>query len=78
MTDGVYIRPPYPASWARMFGKGRVYVTGIGHKPETWANPAFRTLLNGGIQWALGRVQADITPNLETVTPKYAELPGKK
>ena len=80
MKDGVYQRPPYPASWARIFGKGRVFVTSMGHLEETWSSPVFQTLLNGGIQWALGRVEADIRPNLETAAPKYAELPatGKK
>jgi len=78
MKDGLYQRPPYPATWARMYGKGRVFVTGMGHLEETWTNPVFQSVLNGGIQWALGRVQADLTPNLETVAPKYAELPAKK
>ncbi len=75
MKDSLYFRPPYPASWARVFGKGRVFVTSMGHLEETWTNPVFQTLLVGGIQWALGRVEADITPNLETAAPKYAELP---
>jgi len=80
MKDGLYQRPPYPATWARMYGKGRVFVTGMGHLEGTWTNPVFQTILNGGIQWALGRIEADITPNLETAAPKYAELPttGKK
>jgi type 1 glutamine amidotransferase len=75
MKEALYARPPYPATWARKFGKGRVFVTGLGHREDVWTNPAFQTLLVGGIQWALGRVDADITPNLEIVTPKYAEYP---
>lgn len=80
MKDGLYQRPPWPATWARMYGQGRVFVTGMGHLEETWTNPVFQSVLNGGIQWALGRVKADITPNLDTAAPKYAELPqtGKK
>lgn len=80
MADTLYKRPPYPASWARLFGKGRVFVTSMGHLEDTWSNPVFQTVLTGGIQWALGRVEADISPNLETAAPKYAELPptGKK
>ncbi len=80
MKDGLYQRPPYPAAWARMYGKGRVFVVGMGHLEATWTNPVFQAVLNGGIQWAVGRVAVDLTPNLETAAPKYAELPqtGKK
>jgi type 1 glutamine amidotransferase len=76
MNGGVYNRPPYPATWARMFGKGRVFVTGLGHREDVWTNPLFQSLLVGGIQWALGRAEADITPNIETATPQYAQLPA--
>ena len=78
MQGPKYVRPPFPSTWARMYGKGRVFVTSLGHREDVWTNPAFQNLLVGGIQWALGRVQADITPNVEQVTPKYAELPGGK
>ena len=27
-----YDRPPYPATWGRMYGKGRVYYTSMGHR----------------------------------------------
>ncbi|HYG77723.1 MAG TPA: ThuA domain-containing protein [Planctomycetota bacterium] len=78
MNGGLYIRPPYPATWARMHGKGRVYATSLGHREDVWSNPLFQDILVGGIQWALGRVEADITPNIETVTPQYATLPSGK
>jgi hypothetical protein len=32
----------------------------------------------GGVQWAFGDVEADVTPNLETAAPKAAELPQEK
>jgi type 1 glutamine amidotransferase len=78
MKESLYVRPPYPATWARLYGKGRVFVTSLGHKEEVWSTPEFQNLLAGGIRWALGRADADITPNIETVTPKYAEGPAKK
>lgn len=76
MTGKLYLRPPYPATWARMYGKGRVFATSMGHREDVWTNPVFQNLLVGGIQWALGRVEADITPNIEAVTPQYAQLPS--
>ncbi len=44
----------YPQSWYRDYGKGRVFYTSLGHKPESWANPVFRAHLIGGIRYGLG------------------------
>jgi uncharacterized protein len=73
--DTPYKRPPYPSTWARMHGSGRVFYTSIGHREDTWLNPIFQEILLGGIDWALGRVDADVTPNLARVAPKANELP---
>ncbi len=64
-----YQRPPYPATWARMHGKGRVFYTSMGHRDEVWANPLFTEILTGGIKFALGEAKADVTPNIKQVTP---------
>ena len=34
----------------------------------------FRSLL-GGIAWALRNVEADVTPNIEKVTPQASDIP---
>ena len=76
-----YVRPPYPATWARMHGKGRVFYTSMGHGdngPEAgndWDFPAFRDILYGGLTWAAGIAEADVTPNIEKVTPGAWTLP---
>lgn len=70
-----YDRPPYPATWARMQGKGRVFYTSMGHKPGTWTNPLFQQIFMGGLNWAAGNVDADVTPNIEKVTPGFAQMP---
>lgn len=64
-----YDRPPYPATWARMHGKGRVFYTSMGHREDVWTNKIFRQILLGGLSWALGDVAADIAPNIDRVTP---------
>jgi type 1 glutamine amidotransferase len=78
-TEGMdgepYQRPPYPATWARMHGKGRVFYTSMGHREDVWTSSRFQEMLFGGIVWAVGNVDADITPNLDKVTPQHAELP---
>jgi uncharacterized protein len=78
MVGNYYMRAPYPATWARMFGKGRVFVTALGHREDVWSNPVFQKILVGGIRWGLGEVDADITPNIKVVTPRHAELPPPK
>jgi hypothetical protein len=69
-----YARPPYPSTWARMQGKGRVFYTSMGHREDVWMSPEFQSVLFGGINWAIGRVDADVTPNIATVAPKANEL----
>jgi type 1 glutamine amidotransferase len=78
MEGNLYLRRPYPATWARMFGKGRVFVTALGHREDVWTNSLFQKILVGGVSWATGRVDADLTPNLETVAPHYADVPPEK
>jgi uncharacterized protein len=75
MQDADYDRPPYPATWARQEGKGRVFYTSMGHREDVWSNPRFESILMGGIDWALGRVDADITPNLKQVAPQAMTMP---
>jgi hypothetical protein len=70
-----YDRPPYPATWAHWYGKGRVFYTSMGHREDVWSSPVFQQLLLGGVRWAVGDVNADVTPNLSRVAPKADQLP---
>lgn len=78
MRGSDYRRPPYPATWARKHGKGRVFYTSMGHREDVWTNPRFQEILLGGIAWAVGNVEADVTPNLARVAPGYATIPPMK
>lgn len=69
-----YDRPPFPATWARMYGKGRVFYTSLGHREDVWTNKLFEQIVVGGLSWALGRVEADITPNIDRVAPQANDL----
>jgi type 1 glutamine amidotransferase len=75
MRDWQYQRPAFPATWARMHGRGRVYYTSMGHREDVWENPLFQKMLLGALSWATGQAEADLTPNLQTATPKAAEMP---
>ena len=73
-----YERPNFPATWARLHEKGRVFYTSMGHREDVWENTTFQKLLVGGLNWVFGRVDADITPNLKEAAPKGSELPNPK
>jgi hypothetical protein len=47
----------------------------MGHREDVWMSERYQNILFGGVAWALRNVDADVTPNIEQVTPQYAELP---
>jgi type 1 glutamine amidotransferase len=75
MTGAYYERPNYPSTWARMYGKGRVFYSSLGHRDDIWQSALFQSVLTGGLNWALGRVDADVTPNISEAAPQANTLP---
>jgi type 1 glutamine amidotransferase len=69
MKGTMYERPPYPTTWAREEGKGRVYYTAMGHRDDVWTNPTFQNILIGAVRWATRDVDAAVPPNLATAAP---------
>jgi hypothetical protein len=45
----------------------------MGHREDVWTSKPFRQILVGGLCWALGDVEADITPNCARVAPRANE-----
>jgi type 1 glutamine amidotransferase len=74
MKGGCYERPPFPVTWARKHEKGRVFYTTFGHRDDIWTNPDVQEIMLGGMAWAMGNVDADVTPNLAKVAPKAGQL----
>ena len=74
MTGNCYQRPPYPSTWARMHGKGRVFFTSMAHRANVWVEPPFQPIVLGGLAWVLGRADVDVTPNIDRVTPDARQL----
>ena len=75
MKGEPYQRPPYPMTWARMHGKGRVFYTAIGDRPENWEIPFFVNLLGGGIRWSIGDATAKLDHNIAEAAPGYKTIP---
>jgi type 1 glutamine amidotransferase len=55
-TDG-----DFAVTWAKMYGKGRVYYTTLGHVESNWDKPEFQQMMTEAIKWAMGLGNADVT-----------------
>ncbi len=42
----------------------------MGHREDVWTNPPFQQITLGALAWAMGNVEADVTPNMAKVTPE--------
>jgi hypothetical protein len=56
-TDG-----DFAVTWAKDYGKGRVFYSSLGHVPENWDDPSLQKMYAEAIKWALGLIPADATP----------------
>jgi type 1 glutamine amidotransferase len=66
------IRPDndYGLVWIKTYGKGRVFNSSMGHLPTFFATPALAQMVLGGIQYVLGDLEADATPNADLAAKK--------
>ncbi|MFF7139601.1 MULTISPECIES: ThuA domain-containing protein [unclassified Streptomyces] len=52
----------HPIAWCQDYQGGRAFYTGFGHTKESYADPAFRGHLLGGLRYAIGTAHADCRP----------------
>ncbi|MFC7303390.1 ThuA domain-containing protein [Streptomyces monticola] len=52
----------HPIAWCQEYEGGRSFYTGGGHTKESYAEPAFKRHLLGGIRYAAGAANADCRP----------------
>uniref|UniRef100_UPI0018D04908 ThuA domain-containing protein n=1 Tax=Streptomyces clavuligerus TaxID=1901 RepID=UPI0018D04908 len=60
--EGGDMKGDHPIAWCQTYQGGRSFYTGGGHTPESYAEPAFRNHLLGGLRYATGQARADCTP----------------
>jgi type 1 glutamine amidotransferase len=60
----------FAVTWAKMYGKGRVYYSTLGHPEENWDDPRLQQMYVEAIKWAMGLVDADVTPSPALASPK--------
>lgn len=56
-TDG-----DFAITWARQWGKGRVFASVLGHREEVWDRPDIQKMWLEGIFWVLGLTGGDAEP----------------
>jgi type 1 glutamine amidotransferase len=52
----------FAVTWAKMYGKGRVYYSTLGHVEQNWDDPRIQKMYVEAVKWAMGLVDADVTP----------------
>lgn len=52
----------FAVSWAKTYGKGRVFYSTLGHPVENWDRADVQKMYAGAIEWALGLREGDATP----------------
>ncbi len=50
-----------PIAWAKAYGKGRVFVSSLGHAKEAFDDPDIERMYGEAIKWALGLTEADVS-----------------
>jgi type 1 glutamine amidotransferase len=47
----------FAVAWDKMYGKGRVFYSTLGHTEESWQDPDIRTMYFEAIKWVLGMTE---------------------
>ena len=58
----------FPVAWSKMYGKGRVFYSTLGHTEESWDDPDIKTMYFEAIKWALGLTEGSTASHPRPVT----------
>ena len=64
----------FAVAWCKMYGKGRVFYSTLGHTEEAWHDPDIRKMYFEAIRWALGMTEASTASHPR---PDWAMYTGK-
>ena len=54
----------FAVAWSKMYGKGRVFYSTLGHTPESWSDPDIRKMYFEAIKWVLGMTEGSAATHL--------------
>lgn len=74
-----YDVPTIPLIWCSIYGEGRVFVNGMGHREDVWDHENYQMTLVNGLKWVKGEGEAMAEPNFEkAVVPELDPASGAK
>ena len=53
----------FAVAWSKMYGKGRVFYSTLGHTNEAWKDPDIVKMYFEAIKWALGMTDGSTAPH---------------
>lgn len=56
----------FAVAWDKMYGKGRVFYSTLGHTQESWSDPDIRKLYFEAIKWTLGMTEGSTASHART------------
>lgn len=71
-TDGgnvCYDRVPFPCTWVRKEGNGRVAYTSFAHNNSTWETDWMQAVIFDLMKFIICQMDLDLTPNMNEVAP---------
>jgi len=54
----------FAVAWSKMYGKGRVFYSTLGHTNEAWRDPEILKMYFEAIKWALGMTEGSAAPHV--------------
>ena len=59
----------FAVTWAKTYGRGRVFYTSLGHVAENWDRPDVQAMFLDAIQWTTGLIPAEAAPRPAPARP---------
>ena len=59
----------FAVAWDKMYGKGRVFYSTLGHTEEAWSDPDIRKMYFEAIKWVLGMTEGSTASHPRLQTP---------
>jgi type 1 glutamine amidotransferase len=60
----------FPVAWSKMYGKGRVFYSTLGHTEESWEDPDIRKMYFEAIKWSLGMTEGSTMSHAKPAAAK--------
>ncbi len=60
----------FAVAWDKMYGKGRVFYSTLGHTQESWSDPDIRKMYFEAIKWVLGMTEGSTAPHARVTEAK--------